>query len=67
MTDPERDELRCIQDSWLAHSLVRHQIEIHGEDHAIGVSSWPSFRDVRLHLQPDFRDWFLSFLEDDAA
>ncbi len=64
MTDPERNELRDIQNQWLAHPLVRSQIERHGEDDSIGVPGWPMFRDVRLHLQPDFREWFLSFLEE---
>ena len=65
MTDKERDELRALQNKWLALSVVQHQIRNHGEDHQIAGAFYatdnPTFRDVKTKLFPRWREWFSDF------
>lgn len=70
MTKPERDELRFLQDDWLALKSVRWQIMAFGDDEVIAMgfhgSPWPTYRDVRTMLLPDLKTWFEDFFRGDS-
>lgn len=71
MTMKERDELRALQDRFLALPVVRYQIDNYGEDqplagHFPGGNPWPTFREVRESLHPDLKGWFLDFFRDEG-
>lgn len=70
MTEREHNDLRTLQDHWLALPLVRRMIEWWGEDDPIAMGfpgrPWPTFRDVQERLLPELREWFEDFFRGDS-
>lgn len=68
LTKDERDELRTLQDRWLALPVVKHQIRLYGETEPIAGgypgARWPTYREVRELLHPDLREWFADFFRE---
>lgn len=62
MTYAERDELRALQDRWLARAEVRRHVERHGWGERIALPTGPTFAEVRDVLLPDWKEWFREFL-----
>lgn len=66
MTDKERQELRKIQDRWLAKVAVQHHIRNHGDHTRIfgwNTNHGPTFADVARFVYADLKQWFLDELE----
>lgn len=70
ITERERDELRALQDRWLALPHVRRQVELYGEDEPLAAGfpgrPWPTYRAVRAMVFPDLKGWFEDFFREDG-
>jgi hypothetical protein len=64
MSDDERDQLRQLQDTWLALPTVQAQIRGWGWGHSIATRDAPTFAEVRDTLLPDWRWWFADYIGD---
>lgn len=66
MRQSERDQLRALQDKWLALPVVQNHIRTHG-DHTLifgfYATEGPSYRDVQKMLYPELREWFADELD----
>ena len=62
MTDESnREELRALQDRWLALGVVQNQIRNYGEQERIAGPTSPTFEDVRRFVLADWKAWFEDF------
>ena len=64
LTAEERDELRTIQDQFLALPVVKHWEETYGADMPVAGENTPSVARIRDYLCPEHRELIVRTIAD---
>lgn len=65
MDESRRDQLRDLQDRWLALPVVRRQCANYGDDQEIAGPGSPSFAQVQHLLLPSWESFFQEFFDNE--